>query len=82
MGPVVGLRLRFTLPLVGLVQAFRACRSGHERDPRLETETAPPLEGGADQLHQDWSRALDRAQPDAPSPKSDHKRFVHQIALI
>ena len=45
-------------------------RVGQARtEPEPEAETAPPPQGGADQLHQALGQALDRAKPSAaPSP--------------
>ena len=45
-------------------------RVGQARtEPEPEAETAPPPQGGADQLHQALGQALDRAKPPAaPSP--------------
>jgi len=37
-------------------------------EPPSEAETAPLLEGGADQLHQTLEQALNRAQPPAAPP--------------
>jgi hypothetical protein len=38
-------------------------------EPQREEETAPPPQGGADELHQALEQALDRAKPPAaPSP--------------
>jgi len=62
LGPV---RLRYYPPWVARPQL----RVGQARtEPLPEAETAPPLEGGADQLHRALEQALDRAQsPAAPS---------------
>ena len=45
-------------------------RVGQARtEPEPEAETAPPPQGGADELHQALGQALDRAKPPAaPSP--------------
>src|SRR5215475_16001212 len=45
-------------------------RVGRARtEPEPEAETAPPPQGGADQLHQALGQALDRAKPPVePSP--------------
>jgi hypothetical protein len=45
-------------------------RVGQARtEPQPEAETAPPPQGGADELHQALEQALDRAKPPAaPSP--------------
>ena len=45
-------------------------RVGQARtEPEPEAETAPPPQGGAEQLHQALGQALDRAKPPAaPSP--------------
>ncbi len=64
----LGFRLRLHPSWLALYRP--SVRVGQARTgPPIETETAPPLEGGADQLHQALEQALDRAQPPAtPSP--------------
>ena len=61
LGPI---RLRYYPPWVASHRPqIRVGRAHTEQPP--ETQTAPPLEGGADQLHQALEQALNRAQPPA-----------------
>jgi len=64
----LGLRLRLHPSWLALYRS--SVRVGQVRTgPPVETETAPPLEGGADQLHQALEQALERVQPPStPSP--------------
>jgi hypothetical protein len=64
LGPI---RLHYYPPWVALHRP--QIRVGEARTaPPPEAETAPPLGGGADQLHHALEQALDRAQPrEAPS---------------
>lgn len=59
LGPI---RLHYYPPWVARPQ-IRVGRAPTEPPP--EVETAPPLEGGADQLHQALEQALNRTQPPA-----------------
>ena len=65
LGPI---RLHYYPPWVAMRRP--QLRVGQARtEPPPEVETAPPLGGGADQLHHALEQALDRAQPrGAPSP--------------
>jgi hypothetical protein len=65
-GGLSPIRLRAYPPWVARPQV----RVGQARtEPPPEGDTAPLLEGGADQLHHALAQALDRAQsPAAPSP--------------
>ena len=64
----LGLRLRLHPSWLALYRP--SVRVGQARTgPPIETDTVPPLEGGADQLHQALEQALNRAQPPpTPSP--------------
>lgn len=63
-----GLAFRLRLHPSWLALYRPSVRVGQARtEPPTETETAPPLEGGADQLHQALEQALNRAQPPATS---------------
>ena len=65
LGPV---RLHYYSPWVDLYRPQIRVGQGRPQPPP-EAETAPPLEGKADQLHDTLGKALDRAQPPgAPSP--------------
>ena len=65
LGPI---RLHYYLPWVAMRRPQLRVGPARTEEPP-EAETAPPLEGGADQLHHALEQALDRAQPPgAPSP--------------
>ncbi len=63
-----GIRVRYHPAWVALYRPQVRVGQGRTAPPP-EAETAPLLEGGADQLHQALEQALKRAQPPAaPSP--------------
>jgi hypothetical protein len=64
----LGFRLRLHPSWLALYRP--SVRVGQARTgPPIETDTVPPLEGGADQLHQALEQALNRVQPPTtPSP--------------